>query len=272
MSVRQVLDTVEGLLKDPAIRARGDDGIARGDDRRRGRRAVDDGCAAEDLLLEFIPSIHDGSRPVIGTPTLLPQRSGYAFDIGDAIIMDRALIDRVLNEGASGFTIIVALRAVSLVGSDYTFLTYTDPAHNGALQIAIVAGGDGAHVRVSSLVSYDPAHYESLDNAGNLAVGAHVIALRYRRSASLGARLDVWVDGIPAVPAGAPGFDVGGDPAGVVDTYADGTVYLGDNPDPNWGSAPNTPAGAVWGWKTALDDETIALAMQRALSHYPVEA
>jgi hypothetical protein len=231
------------------------------------------------LALEFVPAIDDatgvastgGAFSKVGTPTLESTRESYLFDVGDYIALPRAAIDRVINGGASGFAVFVAVRAVTLVGSDYTLLTYTDPSSNGALQIALVAGADGSHVRVSSLVSYDPAHYESLDNAGNLTLGAHVIALRYRRTATLGARLDVWADGVPISPAGTPSADPGGDPAGVIDTYPDGAVYLGDNPDPNWGSAPNSPAGGVWGVMTApTDAEMLAISQWIAANHAAV--
>jgi hypothetical protein len=62
--------------------------------------------------------------------------------------------------------------------------TYTDPRITGRCYLAIVQGGDGATCAVSRSVSYNPAHYESLRCRQSLRFGAHVIALRYRRTSA----------------------------------------------------------------------------------------
>jgi hypothetical protein len=268
MSVRQVLDTVESLLKDP------DQGLAatiealalevEGDE-AGGPWTMD--VQTDDLLLEFIPTINNESATKIGTPTLLPMRTGYAFDPGDTIVLDRPTFDRVVNEGASGFTLMIAARLAALVGSDYSAFVYVNAAGDGAVYLAFVQGS--GNVRVSTSVSYNPSNYEHAFDAGNIAFGPRVIALRYDRTSAPGSRLKVYVDGIAAA-GGSAGIDNAADPeaiAGLIDTYPAGTVKLGAS---EWG-APNTPLGAVWGWKAALDPAAIALASQRAAAHYAVE-
>lgn len=274
MSVRQVLDTVEALLKDPA------EGLAatietltlavEGED-AGGPWTMD--VQTDDLLLEFIPSIHDGAVPVLGTPTLLPHRTGYALDPGDAILLDRPLFDRVINEGAAGFTLMLAVRSAALVGTNYQALAYADPSGNGAVYLALVAGADGAHVRISSGISYNTVDYEWIDDAGAIPLGAHVVAMRFTRASAILARLDWFVDGV-RVTTGARHGPVGSVDAGVlagtIDTYPDGVVAIGETP--HWDGVPNTPLGACWGWKAPLNDSAIALASQRALEHDAVEA
>lgn len=275
MSVRQVLDTVGALLQDP-----GQGLAATIATLALAVEAEDAGSiptmpiAASDLLVEFIPSRDDGSYSVLGTPALLPGRTAYAFDPGDAVVFDRALVDRVLNEGASGFTIMVAGSTATIPDATARSVLEMISGADDSLYMAL-ARVDATHAALFSGIAHNPTDYEGTQNDAVLPLGPFVAAIRYRRTAPVGQRVSTWVNGLSAdralnayAPTEPPPFapEV---VAGTIATYPGSVFTLGATV--STGAPPVARAGYVPMWKAALSDNEVAQAMAWVAANYAVE-
>lgn len=227
----------------------------------------------QDVLgLEVIPRDNDATLIAntgqaftkVGTPKLLPLRTGWAFEAADAIRFAAAVVNALINAGASGFTTTISLRApratMANLPAKQNAFNYGDAADNTAHGLDLY-GKNGAVV-LESWVAYTLVDYEGLDDSGvhpipTLGDGQVVVSIRYRRTDPAGQRL-AWF--INRVEQPADEYAPGAGPnttAGTIMQVPGGFLQLG-------ASVAATPAvprvGGFWWHTAALSDAEISAA------------
>jgi hypothetical protein len=231
------------------------------------------------VALEFIPSRDDGVYEKIGTPILRPNRSGYNVSAGDAIVMPREVVQRVLASPA-GFTVL-AVCDVDDIASD---------VFQGVFECASIATGDDSiyafitrSLSTNELcqgsvgLAYNPNDYQGRQDDSSVPTGVHVIGMRYDPTLPVVERLSSGFDGYIANRVDHAGTYDPTEPfspeveAGTIGFYADSRFTLGSTVrDPNPPGVCVPRVGYLVMWEIPLVTADWISAMHETLIRHSI--